>query len=120
MGVKRLIRRAAKFILESSPEFYSKLGVSEVLVHSPKGVRLLDMARKLVEIIPISLEEAMAKQGNLKRPTARTAGRDDFYAKLDDPDFIDGLRIGACLKERLKTILPAGVVRFIKRYIDRE
>lgn len=59
----------------------------------------------------------MAKQGNLRHPTPRPAERDEFYKDIDKDAFIDNLRVGLQLQERIKAILPKWLVRKLKELI---
>ena len=97
------------------PDFFSKFGVSTVLINSKQGQHLFELMKSNANIIPITLEEAMIKQGNLKEPTKRLRNRDEFYKEINSDMFIQKIKVGIQPKERLKAILPSGLVRAIKR-----
>ncbi len=101
------------------PEFASRLGVSAILINSKKGELLLEMIRDYAEIIEISIEDALIKQGNLKHPTLRAKARDEVYREIDTDQFIDNLKVGLQTKERVKALLPAAAVRLIKRGLKK-
>ena len=101
---------------KSHPEFYSEKGVSSVFINTEKGQELFDEIKDNAWVIDATLEEAMVKQGNLVHPTKRPVERDTFYKNLDRDDFIDNLKVGLQLKNRIKSILPRDMVRFMKRY----
>ena len=103
-------------IAKSHPNFNSQKGVSSVLVNSKKGQKLFEMMKNLAEVEEATLEEGMVKQGNLVEPSHRPKNRDDFYTQIDDIAFIDELKVGIELKERIKNILPAEVIRILKKY----
>ena len=37
-----------------------------------------------------------------------------FMRKIDEDDFMNNLKVGIQLKERLKAVIPAGAVRLLK------
>lgn len=104
-------------IEKSHPEFSSFLGVSMVLVNTEKGRKLLDKMKIDAEIIEATLEEVLYRQGNLIRPTKRPAARDSFYHKLNEENYIEKLRVGFQLKERIKAILPRRFIVMVKKMI---
>lgn len=104
-------------VAKSHPDFYSADGVSTVLVNTEKGARLFKRMEAGAFTRQISLEEGMYKQGNLRHPSGRPASRDSFYQKIDDPKFMDGIRVGLQPAERIKSLLPARLLTTIKRYL---
>ena len=58
----------------------------------------------------------MVKQRNLVHPTKRPAERDAFYKNIDQDGFIDSLKVGLQLKDRIKSIVPRKLVFFLKKY----
>lgn len=97
------------------PEFSSPLGVSSVLVNSKNGKQLLELMKKNAEILPVSVNDVLIKQGNLVKPTMRTNIRDGFYKKINSDTFIEKLQVGIQVKERVKCILPRTVIEQLKR-----
>lgn len=100
---------------KSHPDFDSPKGVSSVFVNTPKGEELLEKMRPFGLAEPASLEQAMVKQGNLVKPTVRPEARNTFYREIDRPGYIESLRVGLQMKERVKAALPAGMVRWLKK-----
>lgn len=100
---------------KTHPELSSPLGVSSVIVNSDKGKQLIEMMRSHAEIVPITMDEVLEKQGNLVHPTGRLKSRDIFYDGISEDGYIEKIKIGIQAKERVKAVLPANVVRFIKR-----
>ena len=101
---------------KSHPEFYSEKGVSSVFVNTSKGQWLFDIIKNDAWVIDTTLEEAMVKQRNLVHPTKRPAERDAFYKNIDQDGFIDSLKVGLQLKDRIKSIVPRKLVFFLKKY----
>lgn len=101
-------------IAKSHPDFYSSKGVSSVFVNTDKGAELFELMKKYAEILSATLEEGIIKQHNLIKPTVRTANRGDFYKDIDEADYIDKMKVGLQMKERIKATLPAETIRFIK------
>lgn len=102
-------------IAKSHPEFNSPKGVSSVFVNTEKGRKLFEKMKPFAEIEPATLEEALIKQANLVKPSDRPISRDIFYIHIDDMNFIESIPIGLQLKERIKTMLPAKTVQYIKK-----
>ena len=104
-------------IAKSHPNFNSPKGVSSVFVNTEKGQKLFEMMRPLAEVEEATLEEGMVKQGNLVSPSGRPATRDAFYKDIDTLDFIEHIKVGIQLKERLKSVLPKGLIQRIKKVL---
>ena len=73
------------------------------------------MLRPYADLEPITLDEVLEKQGNLLHPTERPESRDTFYDSISGDDYIGKLKVGLQMKERVKAVLPADIVKFIKR-----
>ena len=101
-------------IAKSHPNFNSPKGVSSVFVNTEKGQKLFELMRPLAEVDEATLEEGMVKQHNLVRPSSRPASRDNFYKGIDEPGFIEHIKVGLQPKARLKSILPNKLIQKIK------
>ena len=99
---------------KSNPGFASASGVSAILINSVQGNKLFEMVKGQASVIETNLEAILVKQGNLQHPTCRPPGRDGFYERIQDENFIDHLKVGVCLKERLKAFLPGKLVHILK------
>lgn len=106
-------------IAKSHPDFYSSKGVSSVFVNTDKGAELFEQMRRYADVLPTTLEEGSVKQGNLVKPTARLKNRNSFYEDIDEADYIDKMKVGLQMKERVKAVLPANTIKFIKQKIGR-
>lgn len=102
-------------IAKSHPEFNSPKGVSSVFMNTEKGQELFEKMKPFAETEQATLKEAMVKQGNLVKSSDRPISRDTFYKHIDDVNFIEDIPVGVQLKERIKTMLPAKTVQFIKQ-----
>ena len=100
-----------------NPGFASAAGVSAVLINSLQGNKLFERVKGQASVIETNLEAILPKQGNLQHPTGRPPGRDGFYERIQDEKFIDNLKVGVCLKERLKALLPGKLVQILKSVI---
>lgn len=100
---------------KSCPDFASAAGVSAVLINSQQGIKLLERVKNQASVIETDLEAILLKQGNLQRPTSRPAVRDHFYDGIGDKRFIEKLKVGVCMRERLKALLPGELVQKLKR-----
>ena len=103
-------------IAKSHPNFNSPKGVSSVFINTEKGQELFEMMKPLAEVEEATLEEGMVKQGNLIKPSLRPNDRNTFYEKIEEDNFMDNLKVGIQPKERIKAVLPAGAVRFLKKW----
>ena len=101
-------------IAKSHPEINSPKGVSSVFVNTEKGKHFFEMIQSFAEVKETSLEEGMVKQHNLISPTIRPCQRDSFYKTIDVPDFIERLRVGLRLKERIKGLIPTKIIQKLK------
>lgn len=102
-------------IEQSHPEFFSEKGVSVVFVNSDKGVELFQQMKKMAYVMPVTIEEGMKKQGNLLKPTNRPPEREMFYQNIDKNNYINTIKVGLQLKERVKAAMPPKWLRFIKK-----
>ena len=102
-------------ISKSHPQFNLSKGVSSVFVNTDKGNKLFEMMRPLAEVEKATLEEGMEKQRNLVKPSIRPIERNTFYENICEDNFIDDLKVGIQLKERIKAILPTSFIRLLKK-----
>lgn len=101
-------------IAKSHPSFNSPKGVSSVFVNTEKGQKLFEMMRVLAEVEEATLEEGMVKQHNLVQPSNRPVTRDTFYKCIDEPGFIENIKVGFQPKAQLKSVLPNKLIQKIK------
>lgn len=104
-------------IQKSNAEFFSENGVSSLIVNTAKGQFLVESISQSADIVSCSLDDVLIKQGNLISPTRRPPARDLFYRNIQEDDFIDDLKVGLCLKERVKAMLPKEVVAQLKKFM---
>lgn len=102
-------------ISKSHPDFFTAKGVSSVFVNTNKGYSMLKQMPGTEKLEKATLEEGMMKQGNLRKPSERPKSRDHFYDHIDDPDFIENMKIGSEIKERVKSMIPTKVINKLKR-----
>ena len=103
-------------IAKSHPDFNSPKGVSSVFVNTEKGKKLFEMMCPLAEVEEATLKEGMVKQHNLVRPSSRPKTRDIFYNGIDEPGFIEHIKVGLQPKARLKSVLPNKLIQKIKSF----
>lgn len=102
-------------INKSHSDFYSNKGVSCVMINTKNGKALFEQMSELGIVKQVTLNDILIKQSNLVKPTTRPKSRDDFYKNIDDESFINKLKVGFEFKERVKKILPANVLRVLKK-----
>ena len=105
-------------VAKCHPEFFSEKGVSCVLVNTEKGVLLFNEMKEMAFILKISLDQALLKQHNLISPSLRPKNRDIFYKNLEDANFIEKIKIGVQLKNRIKDILPPKFLIILKNILN--
>lgn len=85
-----------------------------MLVNTEKGQKLFEMSCPFAEVEEATLKEGMVKQHNLVQPSIRPATRDNFYKDIDEPGFIEHIKVGFQPKARLKSVLPNKLIQKIK------
>lgn len=93
-------------------ELFSNKGVSSIGINTSRGKELLELMD--AEKTQITEEAFLAKQGNLQKYTVYPAGRKNFYINIQEDSYIDSKKVGIQAKERVKALLPAGLVRAFK------
>ena len=73
--------------IEQEPEFYDKLGVSAVLVHTDKGLELIRNAQEL-EYKDTPIEKIKMNQGNLNHPSPIANSREQFWNEYTENGFL--------------------------------
>lgn len=96
--------------------FSSDLGVSSVLVNTKNGLELINRIKNKAVLLEVSINDVLIKQHNLKDSTKREDNRNQFYKNIDNKDFIEKLRIGLNINERVKQWIPKNIIRKLKKY----
>ena len=65
-------------------------------------------------VLEVKPEEILPFQGNLVHPTRRPKLRDTFYQGINENGYIEKLKTGLQLSERIKALLPQKVTIFLK------
>ena len=102
-------------IFKCAPEFYTKYGVSSVIINTQKGLELFEKMSKDAEVIDVTFDDIKLKQGNLSHPTPRPVKRNTFYDNIDCNSFFDDIKVGTCAKERIKLTLPPQLLIMLKK-----
>ena len=89
-------------------------GVSVVLVNSEKGKAFFEKIKEQAIVLEVKPEEILPFQGNLVHPTRRPKLRDTFYQGINENGYIEKLKTGLQLSERIKALLPKKVTIFLK------
>ena len=95
-------------------QFMDTKGVSVVLVNSEKGKAFFEKIKEQAIILEVKPEEILPFQGNLVHPTRRPKLRDTFYQGINENGYIEKLKTGLQLSERIKALLPQKVTIFLK------
>ena len=96
------------------PQFLDTRGVSVVLVNSEKGKAFFEKIKEQAVVLEVKSEEILPFQGNLVHPTRRPKLRDTFYQGINENGYIEKLKVGLRLSERIKALLPKKVTIFLK------
>ncbi len=96
---------------QKDPGFADSKGVSFVLANTEKGLDLLDAVRESLDLIPCGPLDS--HNPNLKHPTARPAGREDFWKTYETGGF-------AAIAARYGQYSPKGLCkRLVKKLLGR-
>jgi coenzyme F420-reducing hydrogenase beta subunit len=106
------------------PEFYDKRGVSVILVNTEQGQRLLRAFGDQFDVIESALGKAVMENGNLHRPSPRSAQREAAYKDINNNnldifkqraykiDFLMATKM--TVKRVVKRVLPQSVIQGYK------
>ncbi len=105
---------------EEEPDFFTERGVSAILVHSEKGLQLLQTSEEL-DLKETSVEKIEKKQGNLHKPSFEGIQRSAFWRDYFEKGFpyiarkYGNYKIWTRFKACVKRMLPDYLVSFLKR-----
>lgn len=105
-----------------NPSFYSKNGVSLVLVNSEKGRLLWKSLENCIDSVDSTIEQAVKMNKNLSSPSHRPECRDTIYDGFDG-DFnsyvMKKLYVKPSIKRKIKAIIPVSVKGRIKYMLKK-
>lgn len=105
---------------EEEPDFFTEKGVSAILVHSEKGLLLLQASEEL-DLKETSVQKIEKKQGNLHNPSFEGLRRNVFWNDYFEKGFsyvarkYGDYKIWTRFKACIKRMLPDDLVSFLKR-----
>ncbi|PYG87803.1 coenzyme F420-reducing hydrogenase beta subunit [Ruminiclostridium sufflavum DSM 19573] len=103
------------------PGFYSKKGVSLLLVNSLKGQKMFEALKDKADCIPSKLEYAVYNNVNLTGPSKMPSSRTAIYKEIDALDFglyaRKYLKPSNKLKAVIKTIIPQPFRLMLKKLL---
>ena len=105
-----------------SPSFYSKKGVSEIVINTEKGKRIFDIVNKCFEIIYLTLEKASYQNKNLITCSKITKKREYVYEDIDIKTSNDLMKLLMPSKKDwiigwIKEMIPSSIKVFLKSKI---
>ncbi len=107
-------------ITNVNPEFFSKLGVSLLLVNSDKADAAFENISGNIEYIPVSITDAVQNVSNFRGPYHRNdAIRNEIYGKIQMLGFENAVRQYCKLqffRAKLRRMVPASVKDRIKQF----
>lgn len=105
-----------------NPSFYSKNGVSLVLVNSEKGKSLWKSLENCIDSVESTIEQAVKMNKNLSSPSHRPECRDTIYDGFNG-DFnsyvMKKLYVKPSIKRKIKAIIPVSVKGRIKHILKK-
>lgn len=105
-----------------NPKFYSKNGVSLVLVNTEKGKKLWQSLDNCIESTESTLEQAVKMNKNLSEPSSRPECRSSIYDGFDG-DFEkyvnQKLYVKFDIKRKIKAVVPVALKGRIKHLIKK-
>ncbi len=105
-----------------NPKFYSKDGVSLVLVNTEKGQKLWKTLKNEIESIDSTIELAVKMNKNLAAPSSRPECRDTIYEGIDgdfDSYVAQKLYVKPSLKRKIKALVPVSLKGRIKYMLKK-
>jgi len=104
-------------IQQEHPVFFSRDGVSAILVNTQKGKSLFESIKNKAEIIQSTFENVAKHQGMLSRPAKRPAARDSAYSSIDESFFrITLLMRWKVLIRDMKSLIPEKVKKYLRKF----
>ncbi|MDC2617431.1 Coenzyme F420 hydrogenase/dehydrogenase, beta subunit C-terminal domain [Bacteroides ovatus] len=104
------------------PDFFSKKGVSCLILNTPNVMALIPMFKSLFDMEEVSLNDVMKFQRNLVAPTPRPDMRDIIYKRLDEKDlesfFKTVLTYPLNVKSELIAILPEWMKKVLRKMLS--
>lgn len=105
-----------------NPKFYSKNGVSLVLVNSEKGKKLWKLLDNCIDSADSTLEQAVKMNKNLSAPSSRPDCRSCIYEGFDG-DFekyvAQKLYVKPDIKRKIKAVVPISLKGRIKHMLKK-
>lgn len=105
-----------------NPKFYSKNGVSLVLVNTEKGKKLWKLLDNCIDSADSTLEQAVKMNKNLSAPSSRPDCRNGIYEGFDG-DFekyvAQKLYVKPDIKRKIKAIVPVSLKGKIKHMLKK-
>lgn len=105
-----------------NPKFYSKNGVSLVLINTAKGNRLWKSLENCIDSTESTLEQAVKMNKNLSAPSSRPDCRNCIYDGIDgnfDEYVTQKLYVKPDLKRKIKAVLPVSFKGKIKHMLKK-
>jgi len=97
-------------IEQAHPVFFSRDGISAVLVNTQKGKNLFESIKNKAEYIQSTFENVAKNQLRLHGPVKRPAARDFAYSRIDELFFCITLLM------RLKSLIPSGAKKYLRKF----
>ena len=105
-------------IKKQHPEFFSRKGVSAILINSKRGIYHFEGAKQMFYLIESEFEKVADENANLLRPTSRNIIRNSIYKGIERQEWFNELakRYKPSLIQRLKKLVPSRVKSFFKQF----
>lgn len=104
------------------PDFFSKKGVSCLILNTPNAMALIPMFKSIFYTEEVLLNDVIKFQRNLVSPTLRPDIRDIIYKRLDEKDlesfFKTVLTYPPNVKSELIAILPEWMKKFLRKMVS--
>lgn len=104
------------------PDFFSKKGVSCLILNTPNAMALIPMFKSIFYTEEVLLNDVIKFQRNLVSPTLRPDIRDIIYKRLDEKDlesfFKTVLTYPPNVKSELIAILPEWMKKFLRKIVS--
>jgi len=104
-------------IQQVHPDFFSRDGISAVLVNTQKGKNLFESIKNKVECIQSTFENVAKRQPLLRGPVERPMARNSTYINIEESFFkITLLMRLKSLIQDMKSLIPERIKKYLKKF----
>lgn len=111
-------------VRDIAPNFFTKVGCSEVYIHSEKGRFLLQLIEQYIESIPLNPKDLEGFNSILKKERVRPVARNFIYKginEMNDKTYVETkLMKGISKKSIIRFYTPYLLRKFLSKFLSRK